>query len=96
MHTATRDDAFTAARPLLFAIAYRMTGSVMDAEDLVQDAYLRWREAPDAEVRSPNAYLATIVTRLAINHLHAARTRRETYVGPWLPEPLVTDRKSVV
>ena len=91
MHTATRDDAFTAARPLLFAIAYRMTGSVMDAEDLVQDAYLRWREAPDAEVRSPNAYLATIVTRLAINHLHAARTRRETYVGPWLPEPLVTD-----
>jgi len=88
---ATRDDAFTAARPLLFAIAYRMTGSVMDAEDLVQDTYLRWREAPDGEVRSPNAYLATIVTRLAINHLNAARTRRETYVGPWLPEPLVTD-----
>src|ERR1041385_3004970 len=91
MHMATRDDAFTAARPLLFAIAYRMTGSVMDAEDLVQDAWLRWQEAPAGEVRAPNAYLTTIVTRLAINHLNAARTRRETYVGPWLPEPLVTD-----
>src|ERR1043166_894912 len=88
----TRAAAFSSARPLLFAIAYRMVGSVMDAEDLVQDAYLRWQEAPETEVRSPAAYLTTIVTRLAINHLRAARTQRATYVGPWLPEPLVTDR----
>lgn len=86
-----RDAQFTAARPLLFALAYRMVGTVMDAEDLVQDAYLRWREAPAAEVRSPSAYLTTIVTRLAINFLGSAKNRRETYVGPWLPEPLVTD-----
>jgi RNA polymerase sigma-70 factor (ECF subfamily) len=82
---------FTSARPLLFSIAYRMLGSVADAEDLVQDAYLRWQEAPEAEVREPRAYLATIVTRLAINQLRSARHRRETYVGPWLPEPLVTN-----
>jgi RNA polymerase sigma-70 factor, ECF subfamily len=76
---------------MLFSIAYRMTGSVMDAEDLVQDAYVRWREAPEVDVRSPAAYLATIVTRLAINQQRSARAQRETYVGPWLPEPLVTD-----
>ena len=76
---------------MLFAIAYRMLGSVMDAEDLVQEAYLRWEQAAETEVRSPRAYLTTIVTRLAINQLRAARTTRETYVGPWLPEPLVTD-----
>ena len=86
-----RADTFDATRPLLFSIAYRMLGSVMDAEDLVQEAYLRWQQAPEEEVRSPRAYLATIVTRLAINQLRSARTRRETYVGPWLPEPLVTD-----
>lgn len=86
-----RDAQFTSARPHLFAIAYRMVGTVMDAEDLVQDAYLRWRAAPEAEVRSPAAYLTTVVTRLAINFLGSARNRREAYVGPWLPEPLVTD-----
>lgn len=84
-------DVFASTRPLLFSIAYRMLGSVMDAEDLVQEAYLRWQEAPAVEVRSPRAYLTTIVTRLAINQLRSARQRRETYVGPWLPEPLVTD-----
>jgi RNA polymerase sigma-70 factor (ECF subfamily) len=88
---ATRIDAFTEARPLLFAIAYRMLGSVADAEDIVQDAYLRWQEAPETDVRTPRAYLATIVTRLAINQLRSARSRRESYVGPWLPEPLVTE-----
>jgi RNA polymerase sigma-70 factor, ECF subfamily len=88
----TPDAIFTSTRPLLFAIAYRMLGSVADAEDLVQDAYLRWREAPETDVRAPRSYLATIVTRLAINQLRSARSRRETYVGPWLPEPLVTDR----
>jgi RNA polymerase sigma-70 factor (ECF subfamily) len=86
-----RTALFTSARPLLFSIAYRMLGSVADAEDIVQDAYLRWQEAPEADVRSPRAYLATIVTRLAINQLRSARSQRETYVGPWLPEPLVTD-----
>jgi RNA polymerase sigma-70 factor (ECF subfamily) len=89
----TRAAVFDSVRPSLFSIAYRMLGSVMDAEDLVQDAYLRWQEAPEAEVRSPRAYLATIVTRLAINHLRSARVKRETYVGSWLPEPLVTARK---
>lgn len=78
-------------RPLLFSIAYRMLGSVTDAEDLVQDTYVRWLEAPDTDVQSPRAYLATIVTRLAINHLRSARVQRETYVGPWLPEPLMTE-----
>ena len=81
---------FESVRPLLFAIAYRMLGSVMEAEDLVQEAYLRWQEAPDVEVRSSRAYLTTIVTRLAINQLRSARNQREVYVGPWLPEPLVT------
>ena len=89
--TETRADIFASTRPLLVSIAYRMTGSVSDAEDLVQDAFVRWLEAPETEVRAPRAYLATIVTRLAINHLQSARTKRETYVGPWLPEPLLTE-----
>ena len=87
----SRAAVFASARPFLFSIAYRMLGSVMDAEDLVQDAYLRWQETPDADVRSPRAYLATIVTRLAINQLQSAWSKRETYVGTWLPEPLVTE-----
>ena len=62
---------------MLFSIAYRMLGSVMDAEDLVQEAWLRWEEATETEVRSPQAYLTTIVTRLAINQLRAARTKRQ-------------------
>lgn len=87
----SRSDAFASTRPLLFSIAYRMLGSVMDAEDLVQEAYLRWQRVSDGDVRSPKAFLTTIVTRLAINQLRSARERRETYVGTWLPEPLVTD-----
>lgn len=87
----TRAGEFTSVRPQLFSIAYRMLGSVLDAEDLVQEAYLRWQEASDVDVRSPRAYLTTIVTRLAINQLRSARVQRETYIGPWLPEPLVTD-----
>lgn len=80
-------------RPLMFSIAYRMVGSVSDAEDVVQEAFLRHQRALEdgAEVRSPKAYLSAVVTRLSIDHLRSARTRRETYVGPWLPEPLVTD-----
>ena len=84
-------DVYTELRPLLFSIAYRMLGSVGEAEDLVQETLLRWLEAPETEVRAPRAYLATIVTRLAINQLQSARSQRETYVGPWLPEPLVTE-----
>lgn len=80
-------------RPLLHSIAYRMVGSVSEAEDLVQEAYLRFhRSLADGEViESPKAYLSAIVTRLAIDHLRSARVRREQYVGPWLPEPLVAD-----
>jgi RNA polymerase sigma-70 factor (TIGR02957 family) len=78
-------------RPLLFSIAYGMTGSVGDAEDIVQDAFLRLARAQRAgtHVEEPKAYLATTVTRLAINHLKSARVRRESYVGDWLPEPVV-------
>jgi RNA polymerase sigma-70 factor, ECF subfamily len=83
-------ETFDQHRPLLFSIAYRMLGSVADAEDILQEAYLRWRQAPKREVRSPRAYLSTVVTRLCLDHLSSARARRERYVGPWLPEPLVT------
>lgn len=80
-------------RPLLHSIAYRMVGSVTEAEDLVQDAYLRFHRSVTAGevIDSPKAYLSAIVTRLAIDHLRSARVRRERYVGPWLPEPLLTD-----
>ena len=80
-------------RPLMFSIAYRMTGSVSDAEDIVQEAFLRLTRVlrDGVQVTSPKAYLATVTTRLAISHLRSARVRREAYVGAWLPEPLVTD-----
>jgi RNA polymerase sigma-70 factor (ECF subfamily) len=87
-------DLFDRHRPLLFSIAYRMLGSVMDAEDIVQEAYLRWQRAPQTEVRSPRAYLSAVVTRLCIDQLRSARTQREKYVGPWLPEPLPTESAS--
>jgi RNA polymerase sigma-70 factor, ECF subfamily len=78
-------------RPLMFSIAYRMVGSVSDAEDLVQEAHLRMQQAlaVGTAVDSPKAYLTTVVTRLAIDHLRSARVRRETYPGPWMPEPVV-------
>jgi RNA polymerase sigma-70 factor, ECF subfamily len=78
-------------RPLMFSLAYRMVGSVVDAEDLVQEAYLRMQQAlaAGAEIEVPKAYLTTIVTRLSIDHLRSARVRRETYPGPWMPEPVV-------
>jgi len=86
------DEEFVELRPLLFSIAYRMLGSLAEAEDVVQDAFLRWRRAVEdgAEVDSPKSYLAATVTRLAIDRLRRAKAGRETYVGPWLPEPLVT------
>ena len=84
----------TELRPLLFAIAYRMLGSVSDAEDIVQEAFLRHHRASaeGTEIESPKAFLSAVTTRLAIDHLRSARVRRETYVGQWLPEPLLTDR----
>jgi RNA polymerase sigma-70 factor, ECF subfamily len=78
-------------RPYAFAIAYRMLGSVSEAEDVVQDAFVRLSTADPDDIVSPKAYLATVTTRLAIDALRSARARRESYVGPWLPEPLLTD-----
>ena len=80
---------FEQHRPVLFAIAYRMLGSVADAEDIVQDAYVFWQKADRNTVQNPGGWLSTVVTRLSINQLKSARFRREEYVGPWLPEPLV-------
>ncbi|HXT17536.1 MAG TPA: RNA polymerase sigma-70 factor [Gemmatimonadaceae bacterium] len=82
---------FEEHRARLFAIAYRMLGSVEDAEDMVQETFLRWQTATRDEIRTPAAWLSTVVTRLALNQLQSSRTRREQYVGPWLPEPLPTD-----
>jgi RNA polymerase sigma-70 factor (ECF subfamily) len=83
-------DIFTEHRPLLFSVAYRMTGSVADAEDIVQDAWLRWSATDESAVRAPVPYLVKTVTNLALNEMTSARARRESYVGPWLPEPLLT------
>ena len=82
--------AFEAARRRLFGIAYRMLGSVAEAEDVVQDVWTRWQSTDRREVQNPSAFLATTTTRLAINVLQSARIRRETYVGQWLPEPVDT------
>jgi RNA polymerase sigma-70 factor (ECF subfamily) len=81
---------FEAVRPRLFGIAYRMLGSVAEADDVVQDAWLRWQGTDRSVVRDAGAFLATTTTRLAINAVQSARARRETYVGPWLPEPVDT------
>ena len=83
-------EEFERHRAGLFAIAYRMTGVAADAEDLVQECFLRWNGASREEIESPRAFLITVITRLAINHLESARVKREQYVGPWLPEPLLT------
>ncbi len=85
---------FTRYRALLFSIAYRMLGTVGDAEDMVQETYLRWQGAvagDSATPAVPKAWLTTVLTRLCLDHLRSARVRREEYVGPWLPEPLLTD-----
>ncbi|WP_254910273.1 RNA polymerase sigma-70 factor [Micromonospora sp. NBS 11-29] len=81
---------FTGVRPRLFGIAYRMLGSASEAEDLVQEVWLRWQATDRGVVARPGAFLATATIRLAINELQSARARRETYVGPWLPEPVDT------
>src|SRR5215212_10878903 len=86
----TRAEEFEQLRPLLFAIAYRILGSVSEAEDAVQETWLRY-EASTAEPASTKAFLSAVVTRISIDMLRSARVRRETYVGQWLPEPLLTD-----
>jgi RNA polymerase sigma-70 factor (ECF subfamily) len=93
VQTVTNDDGvavFESVRPRLFGIAYRMLGSAAEAEDIVQDAWLRWQGTDRSAVVDPPAFLATATTRLAITFAHSARSRRETYIGPWLPEPIDT------
>ncbi|MGW8742671.1 RNA polymerase sigma-70 factor [Streptomyces sp. WAC 04229] len=88
LEEATRQ--YMEARPKLFGIAYRVLGSIVEAEDVLQEAWLRWQKADHAGVLEPAAFLATVTTRLAINTAQSARVRREAYVGPWLPEPVDT------
>ncbi|PNU02108.1 RNA polymerase subunit sigma [Novosphingobium guangzhouense] len=88
MHSAQRSDEFTTQRSRLLRLAYRMLGSLSDAEDVVQDAWLRWARA-DSAIEYPTTYLTRIVTRLCLDRQKSARTQRETYVGPWLPDPLL-------
>ena len=90
MTRAERQEQFQQLRPLLFSIAYRILGSVTEAEDAVQDTWLRW-DAIETTPDSPKAYLSAVVTRVSINVLRSARVRREAYVGPWFPEPLLED-----
>lgn len=83
-------DPFEDHRSLLFAMSYRMLGSAMEAEDIVQEAYLRYRTTPPESIRTLKSFLTTIVHHLCLDHLKSARTRRESYEGPWLPEPIIT------
>jgi len=82
---------FDEHRRRIFGIAYRMLGTVADAEDIVQETWIRWQNADRADIREPGAFLATVATRLSINATQSAHARRETYIGPWLPEPVNTD-----
>ncbi|MBW6434347.1 RNA polymerase sigma-70 factor [Actinoplanes hulinensis] len=88
------NEPFEEHRRLLFAVAYRILGSAADAEDAVQDSWLKWSAADRSRVADPRAYLVRIVTNLAMDRLRSARARRESYVGPWLPEPVLTDAGS--
>ncbi len=85
-------EGFEAYRPLMFAIAYRMLGSITEAEDIVQEAYLRYQAVSPEQIVSPKAFLSTVVTRLCLNHLELAQVQRETYIGPWLPEPALIEK----
>lgn len=99
MPSVSQSDAaasFDPLRPRLIRIAYRMLGSVADAEDVVQDAFLRWLDADRSEIREPVAFLTRVVTRLCLDVLKSARRQRETYIGPWLPEPMVEDGEDEV
>lgn len=88
--SSTRLATFDQYRGLLFSIAYRMLGAVADAEDMLQETFIRWQQSEEQEIRSPRAFLVTVISRLCINHLQSARVQREEYVGEWLPEPIVT------
>src|SRR3954462_2948864 len=90
MTARTRVDEFEALRPHLLAVAYRLTGTVADAEDIVQDAWLRWNGAKTEAITDLRSWLTTVVSRLGLDRLRSAAHRRETYVGEWLPEPVVT------
>ena len=91
MAEATHEGVFDRHRSLLFTVAYELLSSVADAEDVVQETYLRWSQRDaDVEVTNPRAYLCQIATRLSLNRLRTLSRRREDYVGPWLPEPLLT------
>ncbi|MGW6457361.1 RNA polymerase sigma-70 factor [Streptomyces sp. NPDC055078] len=91
MATDTLTDVFEEHRPVLTGVAYRMLGRVADAEDVVQDAWLRWSARERADIGEPRAYLVRITTRLAVDRLRQIKSRREAYIGPWLPEPIATD-----
>lgn len=86
-------EAFEPLRPRLIRVAYRMLGSVADAEDVVQEAFIRWLRTDHAAIREPEAFLRTTVTRLCLDHLKSARYRRETYIGPWLPDPVLGEEE---
>ncbi len=88
---APAPELFEEHRTHLFAVAYRMLGSVADAEDMVQETFLRWQREDRVAILSPRAWLTTVVTRLCLNYLKSARVQREEYIGPWLPEPLVAE-----
>ena len=90
MDAGTCLTTFEAYRSLLFSVAYRMLGSRADAEDMLQETFLRWRGAADSNIREPRAFLVTVITRLCLDQLQSARSRREEYFGQWLPEPLLT------
>src|SRR2546427_7334239 len=85
------EESFETYRPYLFSIAYRMLGSAMDAEDMVQETYIRFSATPKDSIHSLKAYLTTILVRLCLDHLQLAHRKRELYVGPWLPEPILTE-----
>lgn len=89
-------ESFESYRPLLFSIAYRMLGSAMEAEDLVQETFLRYQATSAGSIRSLKAFLSTVITRLCLNQLESARVKREAYVGPWLPEPILTSEDTLM
>jgi len=94
MGTAEATEAFEEHRSTLVGAAYRILGSRVDAEDVVQDAWIRWSGLDHETIDEPRAFLLTVTTRLALNRLRQLSTRRETYVGPWLPEPVATDPRA--
>src|SRR5512132_3233715 len=92
-HNSDAAESFDPLRPKLQRVAYRMLGSVADAEDVVQEAFIRWMSTDRAEVREPEAFLRRTVTRLCLDQLKSAQRQRETYVGPWLPDPVVEEEE---